>query len=122
MTLQFARMSPSFVQAVSRLSFDTRLFLKLAGRGHQLVFVEVSTMFLRVLKTIFPVLLVGVTLVLLPEDAFARHNHGCVGCGGGGGVPEIGAGSAAAGIALIMGSATLVKDWFSRARRRITKG
>ena len=76
---------------------------------------------LRVLKTIFPVLVMGVTLVLLPEDAFAGHHHGCVGCGGGGGgVPEIGAGSAAAGIALIMGSATLVKDWFSRARRRIT--
>ncbi len=84
-------------------------------------------MFLRVLaKTIFPVFVMGVALTLLSDQALAHSRHWGGDCGGstggtGGGVPEIGAGSAAAGLALVMGTATLVKDWISRARGKTNR-
>lgn len=82
-------------------------------------------MYLRVFaKTIFPALAMGIVFTLLTGEAEARWRGGSSGGstgGSSGGVPEIGAGTAAAGLALVMGTATLVKDWYARTRSKTSK-
>ena len=68
-------------------------------------------------KTIFTVFAMGMVLTLLSNDAFAHgHNHCGGGGDGGGSVPEIGAGSAAGALSLLVGWAYLLKDRFCGTR------
>jgi hypothetical protein len=89
-------------------------------------------MILRIVsKTVFPVLVAGAVLTLLSNDASAwdwggwgggwgGNSDGCSCGGGGGSVPEIGAGSAASALGLLTGGIYMLKDRFLAARSNKT--
>jgi hypothetical protein len=79
-------------------------------------------MFRVAMKTVFPMIAMGVISALLSGSAYASGGWGHGGCGntdgggggggGGGSVPEIGAGSATAAVSLVVGGFYILKDRF----------